>query len=51
MNIGQRVVTHNGALGIIVGLLGKKARICLFTPNGRLTYIAETHLIARLTRA
>jgi hypothetical protein len=48
MNIGQQVIMQDGSRGIIVSLFGRAARICFFTPDGRLTYIAETHLVSQL---
>ncbi|HSB95383.1 MAG TPA: hypothetical protein VLC91_02985 [Spongiibacteraceae bacterium] len=49
MNIGRRVLTQDGSLGIIVSVFGKTARICYLTPDERLTYIAETHLVSQLS--
>jgi len=51
MNIGGRVLTRDGSLGIIVSLFGKTARICYLTPDERLTYIAATHLVSQLSAA
>lgn len=51
MNIGQRVATLDGSLGIIVSLYDGAARVCYLTPDERLSYIASTHLLSQLKPA
>ena len=51
MEMGQRVRTLDGSLGIIVSIYGGVARVCYLAPNDQLSYITDSHLLVCLTDA
>lgn len=48
MEMGQRVRTLDGSLGIVVAINGAVARVCYLAPNNRMSYITDTHLLQYL---
>ncbi len=45
MEMGQRVRTLDGSLGIVVAINGAVARVCYLAPNNQMSYITDTHLL------
>lgn len=48
MDIGQCVITMDGASAVIVNINGDCARVCYLTPDKRLSYIAANYLLVNL---
>lgn len=49
MEMGQRVKTIDGSLGVIIAIHGGAARVCYLAPNYQLSYITDTFLLQFLT--
>jgi len=51
MDIGQRVKTLDGTLGVIISIHDGVARVCYLAPNNRLSFITGCYFLHFLKAA